>query len=533
VISRVLDNRTPVSKGGSSTGRIIKNVSSGFLAQAWTVVLGLVALPILVRGLGPDRYGLLALALAIIGIAAVADFGVGRAASKYIAEEFERNDFRFTQFYVSTAFTVSLLMGAIGTVVLLVVIPLLVRYTFNITPALRHEATVALAVAALGLIPVLLRILFDGILAGCHRIALLNIVNMAANTAKIGLSVAVILLGRSLLAVVSANVLVCTIQALILGIYAFKQFRGVITFRPRWNRAVAHQLLGLGMVSTLSWILANVVFLYADRFIIAIYLPLMLTGYYTIAFDITSKEWYISNSISQAFFPVFSGKSVVSEGELRTSYLQAMKAMAVTATGAAMLLIVFGRELLTYWLAPDVAAHSTTAFAILAIGMLFSCYIAVPYTAILASSAKRSVLLYSYSLAIVLHVASSLALVKVWGLTVVAVSFTVAQALVFVILSFWVSDHLVKESFWRSLGRSYGGSWFAATLMGVFYWFAVKAHLQNLLMVVTAGVVGYAFYLIVGGGITYTSSERQYVFSRFRRFWDRSQSSLVSAAGED
>ena len=67
--------------------RIVKNVGSGLLAQAWTALLGLIALPILVRGLGAERYGLLALSLALIGFAAVADLGVGRAASKYIAED--------------------------------------------------------------------------------------------------------------------------------------------------------------------------------------------------------------------------------------------------------------------------------------------------------------------------------------------------------------------------------------------------------------------------------------------------------------
>ena len=59
--------------------RIIKNIGSGLAARVWTVVLGLVALPVLVRGLGAERYGLLALSLAVIGFASIADLGVGNS----------------------------------------------------------------------------------------------------------------------------------------------------------------------------------------------------------------------------------------------------------------------------------------------------------------------------------------------------------------------------------------------------------------------------------------------------------------------
>ena len=109
------------------SSRIIKNLGSGLLAQAWTVLLGLVALPVLVRGLGAEHYGLLALSLALIGFAAVADLGVGRAASKFIAEDYERNETGRTERFVRTSLTVSVVSGLIGTVVLLLLSPLLVR----------------------------------------------------------------------------------------------------------------------------------------------------------------------------------------------------------------------------------------------------------------------------------------------------------------------------------------------------------------------------------------------------------------------
>src|SRR5262245_22044673 len=114
------------------SGRIIKNVGSGLIAQYWTGAIGLVALPVFARGLGAERYGLLALNLALINFAAVADLGVGRAASKYLAEDYERGEMFRTQRFVSTAMTVTIVMGLVGTGVLALLTPSLVHHAFRI-----------------------------------------------------------------------------------------------------------------------------------------------------------------------------------------------------------------------------------------------------------------------------------------------------------------------------------------------------------------------------------------------------------------
>ncbi len=357
---------------------IVKNVGSGFLAQAWTVLLGFFALPVLVRGLGAERYGLLALSLALIGFAAVADLGVGRAASKFIAEDYERGEIGRTQKFVNTALTVSVIMGALGTAALLLITPLLVEHAFHICDQVRGEAQAVFALTSAGLLPVLLRILLDGVLAGHHRIAFLNLTNMMANTLKAGLSVVAILTGYSVTAIVAINVGVCFFHAAGLGWYTRRFFAGRLRLTLSWETSIARQLLELGLPATVSWVLANVVFLYADRFLIGVFLPLAMVGYYTLAFDIVTKQWYVSNSVAQAFFPVFSGESVTGSGALERSYLQATKALAVTVTGAAMLLIVFGRELLAYWIGPEFAAHSSATLTVLALGVLLSCYVTFP-----------------------------------------------------------------------------------------------------------------------------------------------------------
>jgi len=512
--------------------RIIKNLGSGLLAQAWTVLLGLVALPVLVRGLGAEHYGLLALSLALIGFAAVADLGVGRAASKFIAEDYERNETGRTERFVRTSLTVSIVSGLIGTAVLLLLSPVLTRRVFSIRPAMQAEAQLVFALTAIGLLPVLLRILFDGVLAGHHRIAFLNMTNMLANTLKVGFSIAAILTGHSVLAIVAINVAVCFLHAIGLGWYTYRFFSGRIRIVFGWDQRIARQLLELGLISTLSWVLANVIFLYADRVIIGMFLPLAMVGYYTMAFDIASKQWYISSSVSQTFFPVFSGQSVTNQGALGQSYIQAAKALAVLVTGATMLLGVFSRELLTYWISPDFAAHSTAPLMLLGIGILFSCYVTIPYTAIISASTRPAVCAAIFGAAIVVHIGASLWWLRLWGIVGVALAFAIAYALVFMTSTWWVSRNLIHIPLATVLARCFVVPWMAAGACGAACWFLVRPLIHNLATVVAAFIGAYLVYLGLCSMAAYSEDERRRGWEMGRGILRAAPSSLVVARQE-
>ena len=65
--------------------------------------------------------------LALINFAAVADLGVGRAVSKYLAEDYERKEAARTEGFIGTALSVTVVMGSLGTLLLVLITPVLVR----------------------------------------------------------------------------------------------------------------------------------------------------------------------------------------------------------------------------------------------------------------------------------------------------------------------------------------------------------------------------------------------------------------------
>ena len=492
--------------------RILKNIGSGLLAQIWSGLLGLIVLPILVRGLGAERYGLLALSLALIGFAAIADLGVGRAASKYLAEDYERNELTRTQPHISSALTIATIMGILGAALLALAAPVIVDRLLRVPPPLVKEARSVLWITALGLLAVLLRLCFDGALAGHHRIVELSIGNALANTLKAGLSVAAVLAGKSIVGVVVANVCVSYLHAGGLWLYLRHYFRGRVRIWFGWNRQVAHDLIRLGLFSSTATLVTGILLLYFDRFVVAIFLPLAVLGYYSTAFDITSKQCYVSNPIGQAFFPVFSGKSGASRTEFERHYFHAVKMQAVGLTGLAAMLIVLGRPLLTYWISPDIGVHTATIMAILTVAMLLSSYATLPYIAILVGSDRPQVCPKIFGAAFAVHVLLSLPLVKLMGVTGVALAVVVAFAVAFIVSSYWVSKHLLEHrSLFFHLTHGFAAAWAVAATVGASWWFVVRPHVHNLWTTLAAFAGGYLLCLLGCAVFAYSAKERSHL----------------------
>src|SRR5215213_1833867 len=101
-------------------------VNSLFSVVAWIfpIMLGFIATPILVRGLGSEQYGLFAIVLGFISYSFT--FGIGKVAGKYVPE-FRANgdDEKVTQ-VISATFWLSLGVGVVGSVALVILTPTIV-----------------------------------------------------------------------------------------------------------------------------------------------------------------------------------------------------------------------------------------------------------------------------------------------------------------------------------------------------------------------------------------------------------------------
>jgi O-antigen/teichoic acid export membrane protein len=71
---------------------LARNTVLNVLGQVVPVAVAVAAIPYVVGGLGVSRFGVLTLAWAALGYFGVMDLGLGRAATKFIAEALGRGE---------------------------------------------------------------------------------------------------------------------------------------------------------------------------------------------------------------------------------------------------------------------------------------------------------------------------------------------------------------------------------------------------------------------------------------------------------
>src|SRR5262245_27832918 len=104
---------------------VTRNTILNLAGQALPLVVGFVALPTIVDGLGTDRFGLLGLGWVVLGYFSFLDLGMARASARFAAEAIGRGARHEVADIVSSAIVVQLVVGLAGAVVLGVGAPFL------------------------------------------------------------------------------------------------------------------------------------------------------------------------------------------------------------------------------------------------------------------------------------------------------------------------------------------------------------------------------------------------------------------------
>jgi O-antigen/teichoic acid export membrane protein len=399
------------------SGRLLtRNTLLNFMSQVAYLLIGVATIPFIIKGLGVERFGLLAIAWVAPEYFTFIDLGLGRATTKYVAEALGRGDKDHLPRLAWTAVTVQVLLGCLGGLALVSITPLLTEHILNITPVLQAEAKAMFHLLALSIPPILVSSSFAGILAAAQRFDLVNAVGASFNIANSLLALLGVVYFHWSLTEIVAMLVVSKFLALMaycgLCILVFPALKGL----PRFHLAELRTLLTFGRWVTVSSVVVPVL-LYLDRFIIGALLTMAAVAYYAIPYEIVTRLWIIPASLVAALFPAFSTLTGQGERERLTALLaRSMKWMLLTVGPAVIIITAFGRDILQLWLGVDFARESTLALQILAVGVFVNSMVQVQYA--LVQALGRPDLTAKFHLAqLPLHAILLWWLVSLWGTT--------------------------------------------------------------------------------------------------------------------
>jgi O-antigen/teichoic acid export membrane protein len=432
-----VDNRTMASQSkppAPEHTRFLRNASFNAVGQAVVLVVGLASLPVLVRGLGPQRFALLSLALLVLGNTTLLDIGLGRATTKFLAEARSRGAGAnaAATFWTSLALHGALGLGGGGLV--LIATPGLVNNVLHTAPELRSDARLAFIIVAAAIPLVLVGSCLRGALEALQRFDLASAVKVPASALLYVAPAVLIAAGHGLIAIMIVTWFNRAAVVVAYGLVLGKIWPALR--RVGWHRPVVRELLSFG-----GWVWATnvsgAVLGYADRFAIGAMVSLTALGYYSAPSDGVTRAYLVPAGVVVALFPAFSGLARQNKNDLVHLFGLGVKVLVFVLLPSTAILISYAPAILRIWLGADYEAHALVVFDILLLGSLISSLGWVPSAFLQACGRPdlpAKVLLYEMPVYALLLWASTSA----YGITGVAAAWAVratAEAVAF----FWLA----------------------------------------------------------------------------------------------
>lgn len=370
---------------------IRRNLVANLVGSAWTGVVTLAFIPVYLRYIGAEGYGLVGFFVTIGTLLAIFDGGFGAAAARELARtsHLPENGYGSIRNLIRTLeWTFWVIACALGSLIALLA-PAIASHWLNLRAIDHNEAVTALRLMGLALILQWPIAYYSGCLIGLQRQVGLNLINSVMITAKFGgAALVLVMVSPTVIAFFIWQAAITLVHVGTLQIYLWQKMPG--SSRPQLEpgsvRTVGRFALGVGGINVLALILTQL-----DKVILSNILPLDQFGYYTLASTLATVVSRVVGPIFNATYPRFT--QLVAKGDakqLAEFFHNACQLMALAVVPLALLIVVFGREIVLLWTGDSaLAEHLQWVVALLALGTLFNGLVTIPYALQLASGWTR------------------------------------------------------------------------------------------------------------------------------------------------
>src|SRR2546428_3835199 len=112
---------------------LVRNTLLNLAGQVAPLIVSVLTIPKVFRGLGAERFGLLALILVVAGYFSIFDLGLGRATTRLVAETIGKREYHRLPPIAWTASITQLGFGILAGIVLAILTPVLLARFLNIS----------------------------------------------------------------------------------------------------------------------------------------------------------------------------------------------------------------------------------------------------------------------------------------------------------------------------------------------------------------------------------------------------------------
>jgi O-antigen/teichoic acid export membrane protein len=404
---------------------LARNTLYSLVGQTVPIVASVIAIPLLIKALGTDRFGVLTLAWMVVSYFSLFDLGLGRALTQAVAERLGAAEHREIPALVWTSLLLMIGFGMVGAIALAAAAPTLVHRVVKVPLQLQPETLRTFYILAASIPVVIGTSALAGVLAAWQRFDLVNALRIPMGLFTFLAPIAVLPFSRSMDAIVlvlvvgrmaafAAHLLLCLKAAPMLRSFALQG-------------SVIHPLLRFGTWMTVTNVVGPVM-MYMDRFFIGSIISVAAVAYYATPYEIVTKVQVIPQAVVTVMFPAFAAGFVQDRDRTARLFVRTTKNIFITVFPIIAVFVALAHVGLRAWLGTEFASNSTRVLQWLAVGILFNSLAQAPYT-LLQGIRRPEVTAKLHLLELPVYVATLLWLTRSWGVEGAAIAWTLRAAI--------------------------------------------------------------------------------------------------------
>jgi O-antigen/teichoic acid export membrane protein len=374
------------SRNAKSLSGLKPALLANFVGTGWAALVQLACIPLYIKFLGIEGYGLIGFYLMLQTLFQVMDLGlsptVNREMARYSVQPEKAGEARDLVRTLEVGYWfIGLILGA----VLFISASWIANHW--IKSSTLPVSGISKAVMLMGVLAVLQWPIsfYQGALMGLHRQVLFNILKIVVVTVSNGGAVLVLWrVSPTIRAFLVWQVAVCAIQAALIAVFVWSSLPSsarTARFNPSVVRGVWRFAVGMSGITLIGLIITQV-----DKVLVSKLLTLRIFGYYALAWTVANGLVIISSAIFNVIFPRLSAQVAASDEDgVRQSYHRGAQLMAVMVLPPAAVLSFFSFEILRLWTrSTETAAFDARILTVLVVGSALNSLLYLPYALQLA-----------------------------------------------------------------------------------------------------------------------------------------------------
>lgn len=509
-VSRSVQEISPARAVLTPASLLARNAILNFLAEAWTLLVLLVAMPKLVSAWGETSFGLFSLAWVVIGYLSFLDIGVNRAATKFISEHLASDEHDSVCSLVRTSLWTNLILGLLGGLFVLLLSPYLIHSILKISGPLQHEARLVFYGVALAVPVLLVQGIFRAVLSSYQHFGWINGVNAVMMTMQWGAAVLLSWKGNGVAIVVLATVIARFAGTLVYGMLLRRLLPALRLLKMRGPTGL-FKLLKFGSWVSVSQVISPLL-VYLDRMLIASFVSLGAVTLYTVPFEAMTRLRIVPTSLVNTLFPAFSERGIDGhEAQLQNLYEGSVRYLLILTMPFLIVLTVLGHDVLAVWMGTEFANKASSILEILSFGVLLNCMATIPYNALQALG-RPDLTAKFHLLELPVYFVLCISLIPHWGIAGAAIASTVRFAMDAGLL-FWAAAKHYRLRIARTLGLVHALVLNFGIAVGLML---ARVEFSSILARVSCGVFACLIYAIACWTVLMSDQEKPRVISALR-----------------